>query len=176
MSEHWKHFLRSDLFIYLFKLFAFSFTGRVLQKTLLVLITELLRQINTFCTKTTRSVVSWEMKFSLDGVSKTKLVHVKILKWAPVLTIFQNVTHTLAQPHVLSHLLCKEVLSLLRGGEAFRWAEAGVQGEAVGAIQGMLCGLHDLTCLWSWRGSRPLTQGSKTRKMKKGDRVGGFRL
>lgn len=28
--------------------------------------------------------------------------------------------------------------------------------------------VHDPTCLWSWRGSRPLTPGSKTRKMKKG--------
>ena len=86
-----------------------------------------------------------------------------------------KMSHTRLLNRTYSHTSCvRGGLSPLRGSGPFCWR--GRRGGGVGAIQGMLCGLHDLTCLWSWRGSRPLTQGSKTRKMKKGDRVGGFRL
>lgn len=88
-------------------------------------------------------------------------------------------SHTRLLSRTYSHTSCVSGgggLSLLRSqaaGLLLRWrgGRVGAWG-VVGAIQGMLCGLHDLTCLWSWRGSRPLTQGSKTRKMKKGDRGG----
>ena len=42
-----------------------------------------------------------------------------ILKWSRVLTISQNVTHTLIEPHILSHLLCKGGFVAVKRQRAF---------------------------------------------------------